>query len=79
MPDNIKPDETQVIPKEIPWDNFDDVLEVLQKMKTGEWDWKRNGVCKYINVRVDSRDMKCVISDRNNKRITLEELKKQSK
>lgn len=79
MPDIVKLEDKQTVSKEIPWDNFDDVLEVLQKMRTGEWDWKHISICKYINVRVDSRDMKCVISDRNNKRITLEDLKKQSK
>ena len=42
-----------------------------------KWDWIRNPSCKYIDLRIDTRDMCCVIFDRDGKLITLDELRQQ--
>jgi hypothetical protein len=61
------------------WDNIEDVLPILQKMKNDEWDWSRNTRCKYIELRIDMRDGGCIITDRDRIRINPEDLAYQHK
>ena len=60
------------------WDNFmDDVLPTLKDALARRWSWCRNQKCKYITVRIDMRDGKCLISDRDGNRINPEDLMNQ--
>ena len=47
-------------------------LSLADRIKN--WVWFKNSSCKYINLRIDTRDLHCVIFDGDNKRITLEQL-----
>jgi len=58
---------------------FDDVFDVIEKAKIGLWSWVGNSRCKYINLRIDTRDMMCNLYDRDNQEITIEELEYQYK
>lgn len=54
------------------------LADVLKTITDSEWTWWRNSECKYINIRVDTRDeMRCLIQNRNGEPITLDELKYQ--
>ena len=56
------------------WVSLSEVIDVLNDP---EWEWWRNSKCKYLVIRLDMRDGKCLISDRNGKPLTVEELKAQ--
>ena len=58
------------------WNSVEEVLAVLNDP---EWRWIRNTRCKYVELRIDTRDNHCVIRDRDGNPITLEELKYQYK
>ena len=45
---------------------------LLERIK--KWVWFKNSSCKYINLRIDTRDLHCIIYDGDNKRITLDQL-----
>lgn len=55
------------------WIPLEQVLEAIR----GDWMWIRNSRCKYVDIRVDTRSMHCVIYDRDRVRITLDELRYQ--
>jgi hypothetical protein len=55
------------------WEHIDGVYQVLQEMNHATW--TRDFGLKYLTIRVDTRDNCCVIFDRNEKRIMLDELK----
>ena len=66
------------------WEDKTDLKEVLSlidKATTAgngfSWIWWKNSPCKYVNIRIDMRDGGFVICDRDDKRITLDELKAQ--
>ena len=56
------------------WDHMADVISVLNKMQSGEWEWYRNSRCKYIEVRIDMRSGNCIIFDGERKRINPSDL-----
>lgn len=56
------------------WDHVDDVLAILTLARTGKWMWYANPKCKYIGLRIDMRDGGCILTDRDGKRISLQEL-----
>lgn len=60
-----------------PWDHVDDVLPVIELMRSGKWAWVENMRCKYIELRIDTRDGGCIIRDREKVRITPEQLANQ--
>jgi hypothetical protein len=60
--------------KENIWDNIDDFLAVLNDMRAGRWRWVLNSKCKYVNLRVDMRDGKCIMSDGEGNRIDPKDL-----
>lgn len=61
------------------WINIDEVMKVIQKSRKHNlsWGWYRNTKCKYISLRVDMRDGHCVLMDREDNVITLEDLQYQ--
>ena len=56
------------------WVSVEDVLKVINDPK---WSWVRSINYKYISLRIDTRDDHCLIFDRHNNEITLEQLKQQ--
>ena len=60
--------------KNIKWYPVKDVLDVLENE---EWMWPLNARCKYVDIRIDTRDMMCTIKDRNGEYITIEDLRRQ--
>lgn len=59
------------------WDHVDDVLAVIERMRSGEWYWGSNSRCKYIELRIDTRDGGCILRDRESVRISPAQLAKQ--
>lgn len=57
-----------------PWVPLSEVLAILNDPR---WTWVRNARCKYVDLRVDTRDMKCLIRDRDGLVITLHDLSRQ--
>lgn len=59
-----------------PWLCISEVLKVVQKAKSGEWCWTKSEgfLCKYVEVRIDMRSGKCLVSDRRGKLLTLKDL-----
>lgn len=53
---------------------FETIARLLEDCK---WRWSRNTRCKYVDVRIDMRDGKCVLTDRHGKDLTIDELKEQ--
>jgi len=51
--------------------------EVLDIVSNEDWCWGRNSKCKYIDLRIDTRDGHCVIQDRNGVVISLDDVKYQ--
>ena len=58
----------------VDWQPAETVLGVI---KHEDWTWARNMRCKYIVMHVDTRDGRCLIRDRNQLRISLDDLRKQ--
>jgi hypothetical protein len=56
------------------WIPVDDVLAVLNNP---DWTWARNTCCKYIMLRIDTRDMMCQLQDRDRNVLTLKQLSRQ--
>lgn len=59
---------------ESPWVPLSEVLAVLNDPR---WSWHRNSPCKYVELRIDTRDMRCRIGDRDGNPITLRALSRQ--
>ena len=57
-----------------PWVQVSEVIAIIQDPK---WSWVRNAPCKYVEVRIDTRDMCCRIYDRDRREITLTDLARQ--
>lgn len=56
------------------WESAQEALDVIFN---DDWKWINNSRCKYISLRIDTRDGHCVIYDRHGKPITMNELKYQ--
>lgn len=65
--------------RRVTWIPLEDILEVVKKARTMEWLWfrGRNIDRKYINVRIDMRDGRCIITDNKGHPVTLAELQEQ--
>jgi len=60
------------------WDDSEEVFSTIRNLlNVRTWWWSRNSKCKYVSVRIDMRDGNCILSDRNGKRISVEDLKYQ--
>jgi hypothetical protein len=57
-----------------PWVPVDKALAILRDKR---WSWASNHRCKYVELRIDTRDMHCTIRDRDGKSITLKQLSRQ--
>ena len=55
------------------WIPIENVIAVLKD----NWQWIKNPSCKYVDLRIDTRDMHCVIFDRDHNLITLNQLRYQ--
>lgn len=60
------------------WDHFGDILPTLKAISRGEWYWGANSRCKYIEIRLDTRDGGCILYDRERVRISPEQFAHQS-
>lgn len=56
------------------WVPLDKIIRILKK---SNWSWVRNPKCKYIGLRIDTRDNRCLIQNRYEEDIGLEELEYQ--
>lgn len=65
----------------VPWESSKEVIKAVQQTikdsLSGRWWWAKNSRCKYIDIRIDMRDGKCVLMDRESQRISIEDLQKQ--
>lgn len=62
------------------WIPLNDILSpILETLHSPAWSWVRNTDCKYINVRIDMRDGHVLLTDRNGKIITIDQLRHQYK
>lgn len=52
------------------WDHFGDILPTLKAISRGDWYWGANSRCKYIEIRLDTRDGGCLLFDRERVRIS---------
>jgi len=59
------------------WSDLNDVIRIVNASAHGSWSWTRNARCKYIELRIDMRDGKCLIRNRDGLTITLGELQRQ--
>jgi len=50
------------------------VIRAIEIAKETGWNWCNNTRCKYIELRIDMRDDKCLIKDRDGNLIDLEKL-----
>ena len=53
------------------------VKKIVELLNRDDWSWTRNTHCKYIELRIDTRDMHCVIKDRDGNVISLKDLSRQ--
>jgi len=56
------------------WESVTDVLNII---KDPRWWWSRNSRCKYITLRIDTRDQHCLITNNEGDAITLKDLARQ--
>lgn len=69
------PDKRPELPPEAAhWSPVADVLAVINDPR---WSWVRNTPCKYIELRIDTRNQACLIYDRDKRPMTLRELSRQ--
>lgn len=61
------------------WVPLADVLQIIRSTQQngGRWTWARNAHCKYLDIRLDTRDGRCLLRNRDGKSITLDDLKRQ--
>lgn len=59
------------------WDKIEDFIHILREMKKDNWVWWRNSEHKYVNLRVDMRDGRCIFLDDKNNRISIDDIKYQ--
>ena len=55
------------------WDHFGDILPTLKAISRGDWCWGANTRCKYIEIRIDTRDGGCILYDSKRVRISPEQ------
>lgn len=60
------------------WDHFSAILPTLKAISRGDWYWGANSRCKYIEIRLDTRDGGCLLFDRERVRISPEQFAHQS-
>ncbi len=58
----------------VTWFPLADILPTLKAVEEGLWKRYRNSRCKYVELRIDMRDLTCLIRDRDGKFINLHQL-----
>lgn len=61
------------------WDHFGAILPTLKAISRGDWYWGANSRCKYIEIRLDTRDGGGLIYDRERVRISPEQFAHQGR
>ena len=56
------------------WVDVDTALAIIRDPR---WSWVRNVPCKYIGLRIDTRDGRAYLTDRDGNPITLRDLSRQ--
>ena len=69
--------ETEAPEKFIPHSTWVPLSSVLEVLNDPRWSWHRNSPCKYVELRIDTRTMYCIIHNRDGNQITLKELSRQ--
>ncbi len=69
-----KPVEEPSGPPFTRWEPLADVLAVIHDPR---WSWVRNNRCKYVELRMDTRDQRCLIFNRDRELITMQDLRRQ--
>lgn len=71
-------DSSEVITvSDIQWYKFSDIFKTIADIQENNWSWAFNNRCKYIDIRIDMRDLKCLLKDRYGDVITIKELVRQ--
>lgn len=76
MPTTAPNHSTSLLP---PNDHWVPLLDVVQLLHHPNFYWGgMDGLtnCKYLNLCIDTRDLKCVITDRDNRPVSLERLRR---
>jgi hypothetical protein len=73
-PEEQDPETLQRMRETNTWHSFNEVVPILKAAQAGTWHWYENTRCKYIELRIDMRDLGCIIKDREGLRITLQTL-----
>lgn len=60
------------------WDSIDDFLPVVEDIKTKKWSYKYNPEFRYVDIRIDMRDGRCVFMSEKN-RVDISQIKMQDK
>lgn len=61
----------------LPPDNSVPLDDILAMIRDPRWTWVKNNRCKYIGVQIDTRSMRCQLTDRDGHPITLKDLSRQ--
>ncbi len=56
---------------------FDDIAAWIEKVRSGEWIWARNSICKYVTIKFDTRAGAYRIEDRDGNEISFAQLRHQ--
>ena len=70
QPAEQDPEMLQAMQESNKWHFVDDVVPILKAARAGEWAWYENTRCKYVELRIDMRDLGCIIRDREKVRIS---------
>ena len=77
---NIRDYENNKPLKPHKWISIDNVIKIIMRSKNHNditWTWFKNQRCRYINLTIDMNDSKCLLRDKKDHPISLEELRYQ--
>jgi len=60
------------------WNHIIELYKIFKLVRKRRWSWTRNSQCKYLNIRIDMRDLSFLLEDRHGNEITIEQLNEQS-
>jgi len=68
------------IPSKQPWKPFQEIVDGVNKvLKKANWTWCRNQRCKYITIKIDTRDRNAILCDRYGNLMELKDFERQYK
>lgn len=56
------------------WHRLADILPVFDKVRDHDWLWAQNSRCKYVELRIDMRNLSALLKDRDGNYITPDQL-----